>query len=235
LCLQCILVWFTPSIILLHSPSLFLKNLTVFIILFPYLGTKYIHHLSPSSPSTFAPLPPTGTHKTCFTFLPFIFEVYNDCSMGFHLGISHVYILYLSQINTLYYSFSITLLPYYSTGYSVLHYTIHIQMYCVLVWFPVYILFLSCLPVGSSNRPTNTTMLSWEGEREHIYKSTHTHTHTHTHTYIKRERCIFDHICIHVYVYLTGVASTYEGKHSEHGLLPLTWWTLVPHIYLQTT
>jgi hypothetical protein len=46
MCLKCILVGFTPSIVLLLLPYSLRIISTGFILLFSYVYTKYIHHIT---------------------------------------------------------------------------------------------------------------------------------------------------------------------------------------------
>jgi hypothetical protein len=67
---------------------------------------------------------PTGTHLWTGPVLPScssFFKVSIDCSRGFHLDISDMYVSYFNQINSLYYSLFITLSPCYSMPFSTFH------------------------------------------------------------------------------------------------------------------
>jgi hypothetical protein len=121
--------------------------------------------------------------------------VYIDSSrVGVLLGLSDMYISDFSQINPpITYSFSITLLPYYSTVCSALHYInfIHRCKECFNIFHSLTFSFLLLPPVVSSDRPTNIIMVFL---------------------------CDHDHKCIYMYIYLTCLASTYEGKHATFEL-----------------
>jgi hypothetical protein len=106
MCLQCILIRFTSSIILPHPSSLL--HTTVFFVLFSYTYAKYIYHIYPFTLSVY-PLPSlwySPSEKTCFIFLSFILyvdiltvqEVFTS-----HTCTSHMYILSFNQITPLYY------------------------------------------------------------------------------------------------------------------------------------
>jgi hypothetical protein len=82
-------------------------------------------YLLPLQPLCLSPSP-TGTHPWTGLVLPSclsLFKVYFDCSRRGSPGISHMHMLYYSQISPLYYSFSIAQLPYYSTAFSAFCYT----------------------------------------------------------------------------------------------------------------
>jgi hypothetical protein len=69
--------------------------------------TKYINRICPPSPSSFTFLSPQlvltlGQDLFYFLILHF-FKVCIDCLRGFHISISHIYILYFNQINLFYY------------------------------------------------------------------------------------------------------------------------------------
>jgi hypothetical protein len=73
MCLKYILVGFTPSIILLLSPSSLLRTTsTGFILLFSYMDKKQIHHIHLHSPFPygFTPVPVVLTPKKDLFFPP---------------------------------------------------------------------------------------------------------------------------------------------------------------------
>jgi hypothetical protein len=83
------------------------------------------------------PPPPTNTHSqtapvlpSCLSFLKCILIVQKGFAMVFHTCIC--YTLIRSTLIT--YSFSISLLPYYSTAYSALLYTIFMHR-CNVFWY----------------------------------------------------------------------------------------------------
>jgi hypothetical protein len=83
LCLQCIFIRFTPSIILPHPSHPFLEQfLTRFIILFSHRNTKYIHHIHPFCLTS----PSIDIHHQTGLVLPV-----HCLFRGVHLGISHFF------------------------------------------------------------------------------------------------------------------------------------------------
>jgi hypothetical protein len=79
MCLQCVLIRFTLSIILLHPPSPFLRTIsTGFIVLFSYMNIKHIDHncLPWSTPFTLPPpvLPTSGQDLFYLPALHFFFK-----------------------------------------------------------------------------------------------------------------------------------------------------------------
>jgi hypothetical protein len=80
------------------------------------------------------------------------------------------------------YSFSITMLPYCSTSFSTFLYTIFICIYKVFWYYSLYhSLFLSHLPLVSSDRPTIAIMFS---HSLYIYVYLYVYTHVYTIVYM---------------------------------------------------
>jgi hypothetical protein len=71
MCLQCILIRFTSSIILPYRVFTHLRTISIgFIVLFSYMYTKYINHIHPLHlPPLWYPAP----GRTCFTFCSLFF------------------------------------------------------------------------------------------------------------------------------------------------------------------
>jgi hypothetical protein len=116
------------------------------------LPCLYTHHL---------PLPLTmipNTDRTTFMFAPLSFEVYIDGCRGYHLGILHVYISQLNQINSLYhllFLYYTTLLSFSNRLWRILLYDFHTYMHYILIKSILcHSLFLSNLLVLHSDRPT---------------------------------------------------------------------------------
>jgi hypothetical protein len=114
---------FTGSFIHSLFPSHLLRTLsTGFILSFWYMNTKYIHHIHPHSSTPYAFCPSVGTSPgkdLPFIFLECILIIQVDFTLVFQASC-------FNQINPPHtYSFSITILPYYSIAYSTL-YHIHI-------------------------------------------------------------------------------------------------------------
>jgi hypothetical protein len=119
------------------SPSPFLRTIsTVFILLFSYMNTKYIHHIHPHSPFLHAhPFPLVPTTGRDLFFLPalhfFITSIliYKVC-----IGTSRLYISCFDQINPFSpHSFSIAMLPLYSTACHTVHCIIFTQTWVVSI------------------------------------------------------------------------------------------------------
>jgi hypothetical protein len=106
MCLQYIIIRFTPSSFSDISLLPLLRTISHVLLFYFYTYTKLTHHIHPPTLSPFNLLPPTGTHFQTEPILPFclsIFYKYIDYSTGLNLGISHMYMLYFNQINLLYY------------------------------------------------------------------------------------------------------------------------------------
>jgi hypothetical protein len=104
MCLQCILIRFTPSLILFLHLLPHLRMISIgFIVLFSYVYTVHWPYLP--SFNLFLFPSSTGFHPWTGPVLPScpsFFKVHIDFSSGFHLDIAHMYILYSNQINPLY-------------------------------------------------------------------------------------------------------------------------------------
>jgi hypothetical protein len=117
MCLQYILDKFTPSIVLSLLPPLLEQFQQVFILLFSYMDTKYIHHIHPHSSFPCAHPPPSSTHpwkRPIFSLLPFIFLkcvliVQGSFTLVLQTCIYHALIKLTPPSVT--YSFSITMFP----------------------------------------------------------------------------------------------------------------------------
>jgi hypothetical protein len=107
------------------------------------------HTCSPSLSPFTLPLP---LDRTYFTFLSFIFLkcILTDkwgFAIVFHTCLYHTLIRLTPSII---YSFSITLLPCYSTTFSAFHsYCLHTQMQRILILFAIILFSLTPLPVPS--------------------------------------------------------------------------------------
>jgi hypothetical protein len=126
-------------------------------------------------------------------------------ALTFHTCIYHS----LIRLTWLTYSFSITLLPYYSTGYNALYYIIFIHRWTASTFFTQTFSFPLLPPIIPSDRPTNAILFSLSPSH-YIYI-----------LYVNISIYIYDHISICVNIYLIGLACTYEGKHATFDLLSL--------------
>jgi hypothetical protein len=117
-------------------------------------------------------------------------------ALTFHTCIYHS----LIRLTWLTYSFSITLLPYYSTGYNALYYIIFIHRWTASTFFTQTFSFPLLPPIIPSDRPTNAILFSLSPSH-YIYI-----------LYVNISIYIYDHISICVNIYLIGLACTYEGK-----------------------
>jgi hypothetical protein len=118
--------------------------------------TKYIHSI-PSFTLSIYLYPPTGTHLQtgpvllCF---PSFFQHILIAQEGFTLVFYRcIYCTLIKVTSSFSFSFSIVLLPSYSTAVSVFHYTIVIHII-------LYSHFLSCLPIVPLDRSTLEVMFS---------------------------------------------------------------------------
>jgi hypothetical protein len=122
--------------------------------------------------------------------------------MGFCHGISHMYILCLNHVNSLYYCFLYSPIPLLFNSVQCIHLYAQIN---VFQYYPHFIiLFFSHLPIVPSDRPTITIMFSLS-----------------LFLYIYMYICICVHIC--VCIYFLCVASIYKGKHATFVLLILAY------------
>jgi hypothetical protein len=113
------------------------------------MNTKYIHHIQLPSPSLLTFLLPTDTHPHTGPFLPsyHFLSVCIDGSKDFTLGFhTHIYCALIRVPASITNFFSISLLTYYSTAYSTLHYTIFIHRCIAFQYYSFYINLFSCLP-----------------------------------------------------------------------------------------
>jgi hypothetical protein len=117
------------------------------------------------------------------------------CSKGICCGISHMNIFYSNQINPLYYSLCLSSPASFSTAFSVLLYYFHTQIQCILT-------LVTLCPFQFPSLPT-------------IIKQNHYYKHFSLNIWI------YDHGSIYVYVYLLGVASSYEREHETFIFLKL--------------
>jgi hypothetical protein len=123
------LEWTHPLHCSLSSPlSPSYNNFTGFIVLFPYMDTKYIQHICLPSPSPFPPpsqcLHPSVTGAvlpSCLSFFMYMLIVQGSCALVFHTCIYHTLIILNPYITN---SFSIALFLHCSTSYGTLAHTI---------------------------------------------------------------------------------------------------------------
>jgi hypothetical protein len=101
MCLNYILIKFTPSIVLPpHSLPVLRTISTGFIILFPHINAKYIHHILPLLPFPYAQpllLIPTPRQDLFYLSAFHFFKVYIDSSWRFCFHISDLYISCFNQ------------------------------------------------------------------------------------------------------------------------------------------
>jgi hypothetical protein len=164
MCLQYILVGFTPSIILPLFPSPLLRTIsTGFILLVLYMNIKYIHHIHPQSPFPYShPFPQVLTPRKKL-FYPFALHFWRCILMvqvGFTLVLQACVYHALIKLPSVTYSFSITMLLYYSATYR--QYTIlYSYIDRLFQYFSFSNIFLpSITSVVPSDRLTNTILLS---------------------------------------------------------------------------
>jgi hypothetical protein len=109
----------------LIPPPTILRTISVSFMFYFHVGIQ-------STPTIFTLLQPMFTLPPCTAVIPWSGPVYLpvhhlfqciDCSRGFHLGISHMYVLYFNQINPNdYLLFLYCFLPYCSTAFRAFHY-----------------------------------------------------------------------------------------------------------------
>jgi hypothetical protein len=130
MCLQYILIKYSPPIFLPHPLSLLHRTIsTGFIFLFSYMNTKYIHCILPPS------FPYALLERTYFTFFPSflkcILTVQGDFALVFQTCIYRAFrVITYSKI-----TYFMALIPYYSTAYSGVHYAIFIHRCSVSILF----------------------------------------------------------------------------------------------------
>jgi hypothetical protein len=135
-----------------------------------------------------SPLPLVSTHRQELFYFPvlhFFLSVY-WLFKRFHLGISDIYISCFNQMNLLHYLLFLhhpAPLLFDSLQFIALYY-LHTQMQCVSIFFTLcHSLSLPCLSLIPLERLTNKILFS-------LSFSVFVHIYT------------YNHICIHVYIYL---------------------------------
>jgi hypothetical protein len=149
--------------------------------------------------------------------------VYINCSGWFHLGIScmYIYCTLITKTSSITYSFSVALLPYYSTDFSAFHYT------------------SSCTDALCFN---SIHSLSFSFSLP-LLQSPFRQAHYYNHVFSLSQSLSLS-LYIRSYIYLCVYLSYRSSFHtwektcdlclSEPGLLHLTWCSPVASIYLQT-
>jgi hypothetical protein len=101
MCLQCILIRFSCSIILPYSPTPLLRTISIgFLVLFSYIYTKYLTIITLLHPLH---LPSPPLNRPCFTFLFFIFKCILIVQRGFALVFHTCIYCTLLRLTPLYY------------------------------------------------------------------------------------------------------------------------------------
>jgi hypothetical protein len=125
MCLQYILIRTITSILLPHPLPPILRTISMFYFHTCLQSTSIIFALFHplwllSSPHRY-PLPNRPALPSCLSFFKYILIVWGGVALVFHTCIDHILIRLAHSIT---YSFSVTLLPYYSIAYHALRYTI---------------------------------------------------------------------------------------------------------------